>query len=137
MLQWSGSRPYNGWVICDLCTIRSIWNFGYCVRWSPTKRLNCYESSAVGVRGFILRTGNQLGFPIVARPFLADGRRCTGSFILYLVLVIICVPNRYVVRSKDSPIVDNTPGMPCIVTGLIRWPQTTESNSSCHTACRA
>ena len=137
MLQWSGSSPYKGRVICDHCTIRFIRNVGCCVRWSPTKGSNRYTSSAVGVRGFGLRTGYQLCFPVVVRPFLADDRRCTGSFMLYWrsydYRIAMC---SYLVRLKDSRIVENTPGMPCTVTGLIGWPQATESNSGCHIACR-
>ena len=69
--------------------------------------------------------------------FLVDARRCKGSFMLYWLSydyrIAMC---SYLVRLKDSRIVENTPGMPCTVTGLIGWRQATESNSGCHTACR-
>ena len=86
------------------------------------------------VRGFGLRTGNQLCFPVVARPFLDDARRCTAVYVLWS---LIRVPSCYMIlRLKDSPLVDNTPGMPCAVTGLFGCTPTTENYSGCHIACR-
>ena len=62
----------------------------------------------MSVRGFGLRTGNQLGFPVVAR--CPQMRR-----LFHIMLAIIRLPNRYVfIRLKDSPL-----GVSCTVTGLI------------------
>ena len=108
---------HEGSVICRLCTIRFIRNFGCCVRWSPTKGSNRYATSAVGVTGFGLRAGNREGFPVVAR--------CPQMHRLFhSILAITRVPNRYVFKClKESRIVDNRPGTRNTVTGLIGWPQ--------------
>ena len=67
------------------------------------KGSNRYATSAVGVRGFGLRAGNQVGFPVAAR--------CPQMHRLsYMMLAIIRVPNRYVfTRLKDSRIIENRP----------------------------
>ena len=49
------------------------------------KGSNRYATSVVGARGFGVQTGNNLGFQVVAMPFLADAhRRCA----LYVMLVM-------------------------------------------------
>ena len=49
------------------------------------KGSNRYATSVVGARGFGVQTGNNLGFQVVAMPFLADAhRRCA----LYVILVM-------------------------------------------------